>query len=279
MNIELLNNAIDFYKEGNSMAATAKVFHSTPGTLKRLFRDRGIHIRGKQEQLILENKKRATPINHSFFSCPTDMSMYYTGFIAADGTIRKDRNEIKIALSAVDKLFLETMRQNLQYQGQVHDYMTNNGFSCVELRFTSLQIKQDLQKYGVVPNKTYKGLTLQVIPKQFQLAFIKGFFDGDGSFVYNKNTKQAKVTFTSHLPGILKEIGNYFNGGYIYQDKRTLAYSLEFSTIPSLSIMQAFYRLETPCLERKKQKYLEYLVLRDKTHEIGTPQTEDEKIC
>lgn len=280
MNIKLLNDAIDFYKDGNSMAATARKFHSTPGTLKKLFKKNNIHIRGQQEQLILENKKRAKPINHDYFTVLNNVNSYYLGFLAADGTVRKNRNEIKVALSSVDKPFLEKMSKDLgQQDNNLHDYITNNGFTCTELRFSSLKIKEDISKYGIVPNKTYKGLSLDLIPKEYQLPFIKGFFDGDGCFSYNKMTKQAKLSFTSHLPKILEQIKDYFNDGSVYQDKRTLTYSLEFSTIPSLLIMEQFYALDTPCLERKKQKYLEFLKLRYKTHETGTPQKEDEKLC
>ena len=126
-------------------------------------------------------------------------------------------------------------------------------------------------KYKIVPNKTYIGLSLEVIPDEFKLAFIKGFFDGDGSFSFNKNTKQCKLAFTSHTKKILEEIKKYFNNGYIYQDKRTKVFSLEFSTQPSLNIMKSFYDLDTAYLNRKKEKYLEYLNLRNKNPRDKSP--------
>ena len=59
MNINELQDAIDFYNQGNSMASTARTFHSTPGTLKKLFSQQGVHIRNQREQVIIENKKRS----------------------------------------------------------------------------------------------------------------------------------------------------------------------------------------------------------------------------
>lgn len=279
MNINELQLVIDFYKQGNSIAATCRNFHLTSNTLKKILTSQNVHIRSQHEQVILENIKRTNPINHTFFSVLTDESAYYLGFIAADGTVRKHRNEIKIGLSIADKLFLEEFKQRIKSENKIKTYVTTNGFECCEFSFSSLQIKLDLLKYGVVPNKTYIGLDLNLIPEPFQLAFIKGFFDGDGSFTYNKNTKQAKVSFTSHTVGILKNIQNFFNDGSIYQDKRTKVYSLEFSTLPSLKIMEQFYKINSPYLQRKKDKYDECLLLRNNIPRDKDSLEKDEKIC
>lgn len=279
MNIEMLSQAIDFYNEGNSMAKTAKEFYSSPNTLKKLFKEQGIKIRGQKEQLILENIKRTKQIDHYFFNTLNQINSYYLGFFAADATVRKERNEIKIGLSSIDKDFLIELKEYLKSEKEIKTYITNNGFECCEFCFSSAQIKQDLAKYNIVPNKTYKGLTLSLIPDEFKLSFIKGFFDGDGSFVYNKETKQCKVSFVSHTRDILEDIKNYFNSGNIYQDKRTEVYSLEFSTHPSIEIMNKFYNISTPCLKRKHQKYLDYLELRNNFPRDKAPLTKDEKLC
>lgn len=279
MNIEMLSQAIDFYNEGNSMAKTAREFHSSPNTLKKLFKEQGVKIRGQKEQLILENIKRTKQIDHYFFNTLNQINSYYLGFFAADATVRKDRNEIKIGLSSIDKDFLIELKEYLKSEKEVKIYITNNGFECCEFCFSSAQIKQDLAKYNIVPNKTYKGLMLSLIPDEFKLSFIKGFFDGDGSFVYNKETKQCKVSFVSHTRDILEDIKNYFNSGNIYQDKRTGVYSLEFSTHPSIEIMNKFYNISTPCLKRKHQKYLDYLELRNNFPRDKAPLTKDEKLC
>lgn len=279
MNIEMLPQAIDFYNEGNSMAKTAREFHSSSNTLKKLFKEQGVKIRGKKEQLILENIKRTKKIDHYFFSTLNQINSYYLGFFAADATVRKDRNEIKISLSNIDKNFLIELKEYLKSEKKVKTYITNNGFECCEFCFSSAQIKQDLAKYNIVPNKTYKGLMLSLIPDEFKLSFIKGFFDGDGSFVYNKETKQCKVSFVSHTKDILEDIKNYFNSGNIYQDKRTGVYSLEFSTHPSMEIMNKFYNISTPCLKRKHQKYLNYLELRNNFPRDKAPLIKDEKLC
>lgn len=46
----------------------------------------------------------------------------------------------------------------------------------------------DIKKYNLGPNKTYIDFKfpLDEIPKQYIGAFIRGYFDGDGSFEQNK---------------------------------------------------------------------------------------------
>lgn len=274
MNTELLFAAIDFYNEGNSLAATAKKFHSTPNTLKKLFAPYNVYIRSQGEQCIIENIRRTKKINHFYFSELDNEKSYYLGFIAADGTVRKERNEIKICLSSIDKDFLENMKNKMESEQKIKTYTTNNGFECCVFTFSSRQIKQDLMQYGIVPNKTYVGISLKKIPQKYQLAFIKGFFDGDGCFSYNHQTKQGKVSFTSHTKTILEELKEYIGSGNIYQDKRNKVYSLEISTKASLELLNKFYELDTPYLTRKKKKYLDFLNLRNNIPRDKAPSTE-----
>lgn len=282
MDTRLLQDAIDFYNQGNSMNSTAKQFHSTPGTLKKLFIQNNVYIRSQKEQLILENMKRAKKINHNFFNELNLKNSYYLGFLAADGTVRSNRNEIKIGLSSIDLQFLEQFQDDLESERSIHNYQTNNGFNVSELIFSSAKIKEDIGKYGIVPNKTYIGLNLNLIPQQYKLSYIKGFYDGDGSVVYNKNTNQVKLTFCSYTKTILEQINDYFGKiGYIYEKKssKNIAYELDFSTMPSLNILKRFYEIDTPCLKRKYQKYLNILKLRQYYPRDRSSSDEDEKLC
>lgn len=257
-----INDLIDFYMQGNSLNKTANIFNITPYKLKKIFQENNIVIRSQKEQLVIENIKRTKQINHNYFEELNNINCYYLGFLYADGTVRKNRNEIKICLSSIDYDFLQKFKEDLQIEKNVVIRNTSNGFEVCELSFSSLKIKMDISNYGIVPNKTYIENSLNKIPEEYKLAFIKGYFDGDGSFSFNKNTKQCKLVFTSHTKTILEDIKEYFGNGNIYKDSRNETYSLEFSTLPSLNIMKNFYELQTPCLSRKKDKYLEALKLR-----------------
>lgn len=256
------NDIIKYYEDGHSIASTARYCGLSNYKTKQFLLSRGIRIRSKHEQNIIENVRRAKKVDHNYFSSLDNERAYYLGFLAADGTVRSDCNAIKIGLSSLDRDFLEEFRERIQSEREIKDYITSKGFSVSELSFSSLKIKEDLSKYSIVPNKTYIGITMKNIPEEYKIPFIKGFFDGDGSFSFNKKTKQCKVVFTSHTKGILEEISQVFgNEGHIYK-KNQSDFELDFSTIPSLDIMRKFYEIDTPCLLRKKQKYEECCKMR-----------------
>lgn len=258
------HEVIEFYLKGNSIAATGRKFNKTSYRIKKTLEENNIPIRTRHEQNILENMKRGKAINHNYFDILTFENVYYLGFLAADGTVRPNRNEIKIGLSSIDRNFLIQFKNNLKSEREIKDYVTANGFQVSELIFSSQKIKEELSKYSIVPNKTKIGVSFKNIPTNFKLAFIKGFFDGDGCFTYNKHTKQCSIKFTSYTKGILEEINEYFNDkGSFYQRKGPRPYyDLSFSTLASLEIMKKFYEIETPCLVRKKEKFNDYLNLR-----------------
>lgn len=255
---------IDIYLAGASLASISR---KTNGELsayriKKILIENNIKLRTRHEQTIIENMKRGKSINHNYFSILNNENVYYLGFIAADGTVNSKRNLIKIGLSSIDKDFLVELRNKIQCEREVLDYSTQHGFQISELSFSSLKIKENLAQYSIIPNKTYTGITMKNVPQNLKLAFIKGYFDGDGSFSINKNTKQCKLSFISHTQGILEEIKEYFNiNCSLYKDARNL-WHLEYSTIPSLEIMKRFYDLDTPFLERKFNKYQEALKIR-----------------
>ena len=253
---------IQTYTDGASLAEISRKSGLSVYKIKKLLKQYNIKIRTRFEQTVYSNMKRGKRINHNYFDILTEENTYYLGFLAADGCVRPNRNEIKIGLSSIDKEWLEEFREKLQSERTIKDYITTKGFQVSELLFSSLKIKTELAKYSIVPNKTYKGITMANIPDSLKLAFIKGYFDGDGSFSINKNTKQCKMSITSHTKKILEEINIYFNNiGYIYHHNNN-DYILEFSTIPSLNIMKQFYKLKTPYLKRKKEKYDEAILLR-----------------
>jgi len=242
---------VNYYQDGNSLAATSKKFDISVYKIKKILQQENIHIRSRHEQCIIENQKRSFKINHYYFDELDDIKAYWLGFLAADGTVRKNRNEIKIGLKAQDAFLLKEFKTNLESEHPLKFYKTKNNYEVVEFRFSSERIKKQLAYYSIVPNKTYIGITMKNIPDKYKLAFIKGFFDGDGSYTANK------VKIVSYTENILKEIQDFIpQKSYIYYTNRNL-YSLELSTIPSLEFLTSIYSIKTPQLDRKYQKYLQ----------------------
>ena len=138
------------------------------------------------------NRKRKYEVNDNFFISETEESFYVAGFIASDGCIYK--NEICIKLSTNDKKHLEKINRLLKSNRPIRDY--NNEYSGASvLRVSSKQLIKDLKKFNIVPCKS---LTYEFPDwlKEHSLKhhFMRGYFDGDGSFYLNKQYNE-KVCF------------------------------------------------------------------------------------
>lgn len=269
---------IQAYEEGASLTSLSRQTGLSTYKIKKILQENSIKVRTRFEQTIFTNMSRGKKINHNYFDILDNEKAYYLGFLAADGCVRPNRNEIKISLSSIDREWLEEFQSKIESEREIEDYITSKGFSVSELKFSSLKIKTELAKYSIVPNKTYLGITMKTIPDKYKLAFIKGYYDGDGCFVFNKNTKQCSLKITSNTKSILEEISYFFRAGKIYSHGQN--FELDFSTNPTLSIMESFYNLDTPCLKRKKEKYLEALKIRIEIDPRAKDASkEDESLC
>ena len=262
------NLLIKDYLNGKSLTQCSKDYLLPINKIKKILNDANIHIRNRSEQLIITNQSRGYAINHNYFSKLNAENVYYLGFLAADGTVRKNDNEIKIALSAIDIGWLEEFKNNLKSQHKISTNVNNKGYTNVGFRFSSKQIKEDLKKYSVVPNKTYIGITMKNIPDNLKWYFLKGYFDGAGSFSWNKNTFQGSFKICSYKQEILQEFKQLIESEYnihvgiysLVKPSGNILYSLEMSTIGSYVILNRFYTsmADSPCLQRKKDKFLDF---------------------
>lgn len=265
---EIINN----YQNGESLSSLAKVNDCSTATIKKYLIQNNIHIRTRGEQTRLTNIKRAKYHNNAdYFSCIDKCSKaWLIGFLAADGTVRKDENSIKIGLSATDKEILEKIKEEIKADNPIKEYVTSQGFEVVQLEWSSPQHKKDLAKYGVVPNKTYLENHLPHFDNDnYTLAYLLGYFDGDGSISVSKDG-YVRIRYCCYREEFLQDVANFFYKKYgatysISKDKNRQLYELSISTKYAIKIFDDMYNLDSIHLNRKYQKYLEY-----KSHETLT---------
>ena len=182
--------------------------------VRRVLLENKIHIRSRSEAAIVSNiQRRQFNVDDNYFSTENSNMAYLLGFLASDGTVDKKNNRIKIGLSSIDKEFLVKIKEELKYEGDILNYITSNGFSVSELTFTSQQIKKDLARYNIVPNKTFTFKFPKNLNKKYWIDFIRGYFDGDGS-VSTAGNNAIRWQICSATKNVLETIVDFFYEEY-----------------------------------------------------------------
>lgn len=138
-------------------------------------------------------------LKEDYFSCiDTANKAYFLGLLFADGSIDKnDTREtmIKIQLLNEDKQLLEKFKQEISSDSAIMNAKENTCAFSVR----SNQMAIDLERFGIIPNKTYATHFLpDNIPSAFLVDFLRGYVDGDGSLYFVVKTDTFHLSITSH---------------------------------------------------------------------------------
>ena len=260
---ETVEKILDFYcNKQYGQQKVAKLTGVSISSIRKTLVENHVHIRSFSEAAKASAQyRRKYEVNDKYFDKQTKNSVYLLGFIAADGTVSKDSNQIKIGLSSVDKEFLEAINRELQNEHPVFSYETDNGYQVSELKLTSKRIKDELAKYNIIPRKTYSFEFPDLIDKQFYLDFIRGYFDGDGS-VSTAGPNAIRFQICSNRPGVLNKIVDIL---YSYGIEKVSVqsqqraggplYYIQYSTSATRKIYDLLYYPNCFCLPRKYEKY------------------------
>ncbi len=203
---------INDYLAGLSLNALSLKYDISNYLIRKILVTNNITIRNRNESIILENQKRSKKLNQDYFRTINAHSAYILGFLAADGYITPDpRNSIKIALHRQDEDILDFIKSELALESDYCYYTgkRQNGESpVVELKFSSATIKQELAKYGIVNNKSkILRLPLDILPINYQLDYLRGFIDGDGTWNISQTNPRLKIGIGSIK--MLEDISEY----------------------------------------------------------------------
>ena len=248
---------------------------------KRILKEQGIKIRTYEEA---KQALRKYELDDDFFKKQNPDMAYILGFIAADGNVAKNENNISIQLLTKDKDILEKIKVLTKSSRPLDQYITKNGQDTMKFSVFSAEWKKDLKVYGIMPAKTFILQPPLFLQKKYWIDYIRGYFDGDGTIYKttgcnnrfeiagaSKEVIQWIRTFLASEYGItctLRE-GNCQNGTkmfkVIYSDKEkiTLLYHL-------------FYDNKSLYLKRKKEKFEAILKI---PRDSVSSEEEDKKLC
>lgn len=269
----------DFEKEkikniiqnGGTIKDCMVAVHCGQDSLRRVLQELGLYITHAEAVKKLAQNQRKYPVKDDYFSSPSSNMAYILGFLAADGTVRKDKNEIKLSLSSIDREVLEKMRMEVGGR-PIQEYITQKGFSVCSWTFTSQKIKNDLQNYSVIPNKTFYLKPPLKLPKIYWIDYIRGYFDGDGSVNSLQNGKALRWQICSATKEILKWIIDFFYEEYNIpkvsillqkREQKANLYYFQYSTVATQKIYNILYSSNGLYLKRKKDHFQQ--IIRDKT--------------
>lgn len=142
--------------------------------------------------------------NDGFFSEINERSLYWAGFIAADGCVldRRKSKELSIALNIRDRNHLELFKEHICATNPVGEYIVKaskpqwNDTKKAEIKITSPKMFEDLDRFNVVPRKsnTYR-FPEWLVDHPGVHHFMRGYFDGDGSWYIGSSKKTDQVFF------------------------------------------------------------------------------------
>lgn len=255
-----------YIDEKRGQAYCAKIAHTSVYTVKKFLKAEGISIRSYSEAAILSNKNRKKyHINEEYFNTQTPDMVYLLGFLAADGSIAKRGNSIKIGLSQVDYDFLEEINRKLDSNYPIKKYTNNRGYECCSLTFTSEHIKNQLANFNIVPQKTFSFEIPNNLKPEYFNDFLRGYFDGDGCVstagpnairwsICSANRKNMEIIVNYlfdnyNIPKVAIQARNSKSGnGHIL-------YYIQYSTSATKKLFNILYYNNCFCLPRKFEKY------------------------
>ena len=240
--------------------------------------------------MLVPHHNRKHFFNETFFDViNTERKAYWLGFLYADGANCDKARNVSLSVSEIDAYILDCLKQDMGSDHKIY-VKTSSGFKGKPIHmllFCSVYLCNSLMKQGCIPRKslTLKFPTTTQVPEHLHNHFIRGYFDGDGSFSFRvvKNKISAKGTVniisSEDFCRKLKDILNKFLpiGGYINTHTCESGHKVFYLTLNGgnqvIQFMDWIYQDATIFLNRKREKYREFLISRNQTMSLRLKNT------
>lgn len=194
---------------------------------------------------------------------------YAIGLIVTDGCLSSDGRHITFTSKDVD--LINTFQQVIGVNIKVGKIARS---SEIEKRYCRVQIGDVtfyhfLENIGLMPRKS-KIIGEVKIPDEYFRDFLRGHFDGDGSFYsyFDPRWKSSYMYYTvfhsashDHIDWLRKRIQHFWGlKGHVSKPKSDSCIRLKYAKTESDILLKQIYHKENlPCLERKRLKIFKAL--------------------
>lgn len=251
----------EIYQKTGRQSECEKAINGGQDVVRRCLIKYGLYRTASEAIKQSPQNQRKYPVKDTYFDEQNPRMAYILGFLAADGTVRKDSNEIKLGLSSVDEDFLKELQKEVGGR-PVKTYETQKGFLVSSWAFTSAHIKEKLKEYNIVPNKTFTFTFPLNLKREYWKDFIRGYFDGDGC-ISTAGPSAIRFQIGSATKDVLEKIVSFFcEYGIpktsileITKERGHYFYYIQYSSVPTKRIYDILYYDGCLCLPRKREKY------------------------
>jgi|SRR3989344_1711905 len=190
---------------------------------------------------------------------------YTIGLLVTDGNLSPDGYHMSVTSKDLELITNFLKGINAHYHiGKKANSSSPGEKKYYVVQFGDILFYKFLLSIGLTPNKT-KTIRAIKIPNRYFFDFLRGHFDGDGSF-YSYWDKRWRSSFMHYLQFVsasenhilwlkgelLKKTGCV---GHISKSKNNSAYQLRYAKRESLKIIRKMYSAKTLiCLSRKRLK-------------------------
>lgn len=270
-----------YTQEDYTLKALAEMFDCAESVIRKALSELEIPLRTMSEVKIVRDKTynyRKHSLNEDYFKTWSSEMAYILGFIAADGCIftstgKKTKYLLKINLQESDFGHLVKIKDALGYGGEVKvSKIKSRGINYAHLDVNSKTLISDIKEIGIRERKSLDKEMPVSLPKEYEIDYIRGYFDGNGTvgMQYPTNSKglraktgQIRVRIASGSKINLAQMQEILVRHGL-EPKRVASgegniHEICYSTRESLVLFDLFYKDEDSMrLDRKYEDFKKY---------------------
>ena len=197
---------------------------------------------------------------------------YAIGLLTTDGCLSKDGRHID--LTSKDRDQLENFLKCLKSNNKIGIKHSSFGKKYLRVQLGDINFYRFLLTIGLMPRKT-KIISEVKIPDKYFFDFLRGHFDGDGSFYsyWDPRWRSSYMFYTvlvsaskNHIQWLQKSIYKFLKiKGCIAKSVNDSVYQLRYAKAESLKLFpKLYYNKNVICLRRKRFKMEEAFKINNK---------------
>jgi hypothetical protein len=252
------NKLIDMYKSNiYKMSDLCKYFNVSKHKIRKSLLLNSVESKSSKKYKYYDN---------IFEIVDNEEKAYWLGFLFADGYVRerKSSSELRLKLSIKDREHLIEFKKFISPDDLPIVNELSGNSQCVKVSVNSRKIVKDLINLGCTNNKS-KTIKMPNISDTLLSHFIRGYFDGDGWIIIDKNKKPAFGIVSASIEMLISLNLSISEKSNIKESKiydYTSYYNFSYKSYTDIiKISEFLYKQSSIYLIRKKDKFDDVLSL------------------